>query len=257
MVVAQQAYRLRAVRVDLPSLILPLAGTKRVELGGQQSEIVAGQFLMIHHATCLQVENLPTGIGGDSYRAWAIALPWRVVELARTLLHAHASPEERRAALPFSTGSVTPLLPWLQHLLELLSASATPDAALLDHGLLGVALALARAGHGHFLHAGDPSLSARIRLLVAAAPEREWSSADFEARLHMSGATLRRRLAEENTSLRLLLREARLHHGLALLQTTRKPVKSVAQACGYRSVPSFTRNFVAHFGIEPSAVAHS
>lgn len=256
MVVARQAYRLSAVRVDLPLLLLPLAGIKRLELGAQRGEVVPGQFVMIHHATSLQVENLPPSIDGESYRAWAIALPWRVVELARSLLHAHAAPAERRAAVSFSTGPVTPLLPLLQHLLAVLSAPATPDAVLLEHALLGVALALARNGHGHFLHADDPSLSARIRLLIGAAPERDWSSADFEARLHVSGATLRRRLAEENTSLRLLLREARLHHGLALLQTTRKPVKSVAQACGYRSVPSFTRNFVAHFGIEPAAVAN-
>jgi AraC-like DNA-binding protein len=88
-------------------------------------------------------------------------------------------------------------------------------------------------------------------------PDREWTSADFEEALNVSGATLRRRLAEENTSLRLLLREARLHHGLVLLQTSRRPLKSVAYACGYRSVPSFTRNFVARFGIEPAAVAQA
>ena len=40
-----------------------------------------------------------------------------------------------------------------------------------------------------------------------------------------------------------------------LLQTGRKSLKSVAQACGYRSVPSFSRNFFARFGIDPSAVA--
>ncbi|MGE5622752.1 MAG: helix-turn-helix transcriptional regulator [Bacillota bacterium] len=256
MIVARQAYKLSAVRIDLPLLILPLAGTKRLELGPRREEIAPGQFLMIHHVTCLQVENLPPAGGGESYRAWVIALPWHVVELARTLLQAHAQTAARPGSDPFTIGDIRPLLPMLHNLLTTLGASGTPDTALLDHGLLGVALALARSGHGHFLHACDPSLSARIRLLIAADPAREWSSADFEERLHISGATLRRRLAEENTSLRMLLREARLHHGLSLLQTTRKPVKSVAQACGYRSVPSFTRNFVAHFGIAPSAVAN-
>lgn len=255
LVAAQQAYRLSAVYVDLPLLILPLAGIKRMELGARQAEALPGQFLMIHRAACLQVENLPAG--GESYRAWLVPLPWRVVELARTLLHAHASPAARGETIPFTTGAITPLLAMLEHLLAVLTAPGTLDSAILDHALLGVALALARSSHGHFLHACDPSLSARIRQLISAAPEREWSSADFEERLHVSGATLRRRLAEEETSLRALLREARLHHGLTLLQTTRKPVKSVAQACGYRSAPSFTRNFIAHFGIEPAAVANS
>lgn len=261
-VVAPSAYKLRALNVDQPALILPLAGTKRVELGATRAQVEPGAFLMIHQATNLQVENLPVADAGLPYRAWAIGFPWRVVELARALLlpHMPAAAGDGRN-LPISSGANTPVLPALQQLMEALTApgaldgDAGPDAALTDHALLGVLVALARNGHAQFLRASDPSLSARIRLLVAADPGREWTSADFEEALHVSGATLRRRLAEEETSLRELVREARLHHGLALLQCSRKPVKSIAMACGYRSVPSFTRNFIDRFGIEPSAVA--
>ena len=260
-VVAYRAYKLHAVGIDQPALIVPLAGTKRAELGATQATIEPGAFLMIHQVATLQIENLPPAQGGHPYRAWAIGFPWRVVELARSLLN-HHQPHmplagEAGGTIPFSSGPVAPLLPSLQQLLDVLTASAAPDAALVDHALLGVMIALASHGHGQFLRASDPSLGARIRLLVAAAPDREWTSADFEEALNVSGATLRRRLAEENTSLRLLLRDARLHHGLVLLQTSRRPLKSVAHACGYRSVPSFTRNFVARFGIEPAAVAQA
>ena len=250
---ARHAYRLRALNVDQPFMVLPLAGTKRIALGTQQSEIGPGQFVMLHRAVCLQVENLPAPAA--PYRAWVIAFPWRLVELARALLAAHLPPAQAVEAAPFSNGALDPLLPPLRNLLDSLTAAA-PDPALSDHALLGVLLALARCGHAQFLQASDPSLSARIRLLVAAAPARDWNSAEFEARLHMSGATLRRRLAEENTSLRQLLREARLQHGLGLLQSTRRPMKAVAQACGYRSVSSFTRNFAALFGVEPATVGH-
>jgi AraC-like DNA-binding protein len=130
-----------------------------------------------------------------------------------------------------------------------------PNAAQRDHALLGLLLALARAGHDQFLHAQDPSMAARIRLLVAATPARNWVSVDFEMALHVSGATLRRRLAQEDTSLRQVLRETRLQHGLGLLQSTRRPLKSIALACGYLSVASFSRGFVAQFGVEPSAVS--
>ncbi len=254
MTVAHHAYRLSSVNIDMPVLIVPLSGTKRLELGAYCSEGGPGKFLMVHQATHLQMENIP--LDGNAYRAWVIGFPWHVVELARALLRAHVSLTEHHGAAPFTEGALRPVLPALQHLLLLLTAPEMPDGAAVDHGLLGVMLALVRHGHGQFLHASDPSLSARIRLLVMAEPARAWNSADFEERLHMSGATLRRRLAEEHTSLRILLREARLHHGLALLQTTRKPVKSVALACGYRSAPSFTRNFIEHFGVEPSAVAN-
>ncbi|HEX7651058.1 MAG TPA: helix-turn-helix domain-containing protein [Noviherbaspirillum sp.] len=263
-IVAYRAYKLHAVGIDQPALIVPLSGTKGVEFGAAQATIEPGAFLMIHQVTTLQVENLPPTQGGHPYRAWAIGFPWRLVELARSLLNHHqlhlSIAGHAGGALPFSIGPLVPLLPSLQQLLDVLAASegsAAPDAALVDHALLGVMIALASNGHGQFLRASDPSLGARIRLLVAAAPERDWTSADFEDALNVSGATLRRRLAEENTSLRLLLREARLHHGLVLLQTSRKPLKSVAHACGYRSVPSFTRNFIDRFGIEPAAVAQS
>ena len=70
----------------------------------------------------------------------------------------------------------------------------------------------------------------------------------------MSGATLRRRLQEEGTSFRAVLLEARLHHALFLLQTTRRSLKAIAAACGYRSIASFNRVFTANFGVEPGAV---
>ena len=73
----------------------------------------------------------------------------------------------------------------------------------------------------------------------------------------MSGATLRRRLAQEKYSLRQILRETRLLHGLGLLQSSRRPLKSVALACGYQSVASFSRSFIAQFGVEPSAVSNA
>jgi AraC-like DNA-binding protein len=132
-----------------------------------------------------------------------------------------------------------------------------PNAVQRDHALLGLLLALARAGHDQFLHAQNPSLAARIRLLVAAAPARNWASGDFEFALHVSGATLRRRLAQEKTSLRQVLRETRLQHGLGLLQSSRRPLKSISLACGYLSVASFSRSFMARFGIEPSAVSNA
>jgi AraC-like DNA-binding protein len=255
-VVAHHAYRINALAIDQPALILPLAGTKRVELGTERGQIEPGAYLMIHQATRLEIENLPPAHCREPYRAWAIDFPWRIVELARTLLTTHMRPvADTCRTRAFTHGRIEPLLPALRQLLEVLGCVAAPDAVLVDHALLGVLIALARNGHGHFLRASDPSLSARIRLLVSSAPHREWTSADFEQALHVSGATLRRRLADENTSLRVLLLEARLHHGLVLLQTSRKPLKSVAHACGYRSVPSFTRNFIARFGIEPSAVA--
>jgi len=257
-ILAQRAYRLRAVQSDAPLLVVPMAGVKRLEVDGKQAEVACGQFVMLHQACRMEVENLPPPDTADAYRAWVVPFPWRVVALARTLMGAHSSsvPATAQAlAKPFSCGDLTPVLPGVRAYLTAMSPTGeVPNAAQRDHALLGLLLALARAGHDQFLNAQDPSLAARIRLLVAAAPERHWTSGDFELALHVSGATLRRRLAQEETSLRQILRETRLQHGLGLLQTSRRPLKSIALACGYLSVASFSRGFVAQFGVEPGAV---
>jgi AraC-like DNA-binding protein len=259
-ILAQRAYRLRAVQVDEPLLVVPLAGVKRVDVDGKQAEVAGGEFVMLHHACRIGVENLPPPGNTATYRAWVVSFPWRVVALARTLLGAHHTSTARAtaAAKAFSCGDLTPLLPGIRAYLEALApAGEVPNAAQRDHALLGLLLALARAGYDQFVYAQDPSVAARIRLLVAADPGRNWTSGDFEIALATSGATLRRRLAQEDTSLRAILRETRLQHGLGLLQTSRRPLKSVALACGYQSVASFSRGFVAQFGVEPSEVANA
>lgn len=246
--VALQSYRLHALDIDQPALVVPLAGTKILTEGQASAKLRPGRYLMIHRALRCTVENIPEH--GD-YRAWCIAFPWRVIDLARSLLSAHAPPPP--PGPNHTSGDLAALHAALRHLLAVLGAGADPGST--DHALLGVLLALHRQGDDQFRLAQDLSVAARIRLLVGGAPGRDWCSADFEERLHMSGATLRRRLAEEETSLRIVLRDARLHHALALLQTTRRPLRAIALACGYRSLPSFARQFEARFGVDPFAVA--
>lgn len=170
--------------------------------------------------------------------------------MARGLLH--GARQTQGAAV-----SVGKLPAVMEALLAYIGDADTTDTALRNYRLLGILLALSRAGHCQFLSAHDPSLSARIRLTVSADPAREWTSAHFEDEFCISGATLRRRLVAEATSLRALIQEARLHSALVQLQVTRKPVKAVAQDHGYRSIPSFRRNFAERFGIDPADVANS
>jgi AraC-like DNA-binding protein len=254
---ALQPYALRVVELDQPALIVPLRGRKVLHCGQDSLTVGAGHYLMLHRPGKVSVQNLTDG---DVYRAWCIPFPWRVVDMARTLLDAHTlAPPPGPAA---TTGALAPLQDDLRRLLALPKTDADAvadvvvDAAAEDHALLGLLLALARNGAAQFRRAQDPALAARIRLLVGADPARAWTSSDIEERLAMSGATLRRRLALEGTSLRTLLRDARLDHGLHLLQTTRRPLKAVAPACGYRSVPSFCRQFVERFGVDPATVAN-
>ena len=93
--------------------------------------------------------------------------------------------------------------------------------------------------------------------MVAQAPARGWQSADFEQALAMSGATLRRRLADEGTPLREAIAQSRLACALELLYTTRSPVETVAHRVGYQSVESFARRFRERYGLEATAIGNA
>lgn len=246
---AMQRYRVRSCAVDLPGLSVVLSGSKRIIAGGRTATAAPGRFVMLHRPGYFDVENVP---GPDGrYLGWFLTFPWRVIAAARVLLGDRPASQGQAV----STGALAPLAAELSDLLSVQSDPA-PDALRVEHRLLGVLVALARTGQDQFLRATDASFSSRIRALVAGAPVRPWSSRHFEDALHVSGATLRRKLAEEGTSLRALLREARLHFALAMLQTTRQPVKAVAAASGYRSLSAFRRNFEARFGVPASRVSN-
>lgn len=245
-ITAADGYRLRAVAFEGPTLLVVLSGRKRLGRPPAQTACAARRFVMVHAATTLDVENLPEA--GAPYRAWAIPFGWRLLGLARELLAADAPPSGPLV----STGVTASLEPALR---ELLALPAESSRAERDLRLLGILLTLARLGHSRFLDARDPSFVARLRALVAAEPARAWSSAFLERRLAVSGATLRRRLAAARTSLRDVVREVRLQHGLGLLQTTRLPIKSVAMASGYRSATSFSRSFAARYGVDATTVS--
>lgn len=288
LIVATRSYQLRAVSVDCPSLMVVLEGTKRIRWNGRTVACPAGTCVVLHGATMLDMENIPdTGAaspGQGRYRTWGLIFPWRVVELARALLLPHGrddegvscgpmvgdaqapaalpdlEPPERRPGLP--SGVPMHSTVGLEHLVEPLElllrggeveGDSSIAGAEADYRLLGVLLALVRLGHRGFLRA-DPILSTRVRGLVASDPGRAWQSHDIEAAFHMSGATLRRKLAAHGTSLREILRDVRLHHGLALLQTTRQPLEGVAYASGYGSVAGFSKAFRGRFGVEPAAL---
>jgi AraC-like DNA-binding protein len=245
-VVATRAYRIVAVQIPGPLLVVPLVGTKVAHRGERRIECPPGSALVVHDRVAMDVENLPDASG--SYTALVLPIPARVRASVYALFEGPlpSTADERITVCPRSA---------LQDALMVLLA-LPPEAGSLaeDHALAGLAVALVRAGHSRFLAPREPTLADRVRELASAAPAHPWSAADMERALHMSGATLRRRLAEEGTSFRRLLADVRLHHGLLLLQTTRKPLKGVAFESGYRSLASFREQFRARFGCEPSVV---
>jgi AraC-like DNA-binding protein len=97
----------------------------------------------------------------------------------------------------------------------------------------------------------------RDRLVAERARERlkrrPHSAASMAQELNLSVRTLYRQLHEEGTSLQALKDEARRDKALDLLRRTKKPIKQIAQAVGFRNQKSFARAFQSWTGSAPTA----
>jgi AraC-like DNA-binding protein len=244
---AVAVHTVRAATLDQPVLAIPLAGRKSMRADGDWLVADVGQALLLHRPAAVDLAHTPPADGG-SYLAIGLNFSPEVLSAARTLW----GRPTRAAGQALQAVELTPLL--------LPTLSAWADAALagrdmaLRHAATGVALQLCEMGCDGLLSQPEPSTGARIRAMVAAKPAREWRSEELELALGLSGATLRRRLAAEGTTLRQLIADARLAHALQLLYATRLPVKTVAQRVGYSSASSFVKRFGERYGMEPSRI---
>lgn len=244
---AKSSHTLSAVDMDTPLLALPVQGSKRVRQKGDWIEVAPGQLLLVPHPIAFDIENIPdprTGL----YIAIGISLEEHVLSAARHLV---------RNPVPVKSDGGLCCIPLRAHLDDFttwLDALRKGDLPRACHSVVGIVLSLYAQGHRTLLYPPEQPLSVRIRRMIDTHPTREWSSADIEAALGISGATLRRQLAAENLSLREIIGHSRLSHALTLLLTTNLPVKSVAGRSGYVSTSTFVKRFRERYGIEPSSV---
>lgn len=240
-----------AISVDIPQpqFAILLQGRKQARTAQQSLEFGPGDLFLITRRSRIDVVNIPDPHSG-LYLSAIVPLCPEVLTAARSLW-SDALPDAGNALARLSLAEHgAALLQWRQALQQ----GQYTEARL---ALAALVVAFCRSGHGSLLAAPEPGLGDRIRELVAAQPERDWQSRDFESHLGISGATLRRRLAGEQLSVRELVADARLAHAMQLLYTTRLPLKTVAARAGYRSLGSFNKRFAARYGLEPAAIGNS
>ncbi len=248
-ITARREHGASSVEIPQPQFAILLQGRKQVRTAQQSLEFAPGDLFLITRRCRIDVVNIPDPHSGV-YLSAIVPMCAEALTAARALWN-EPLPEagDALARLPLAEHGAT-LLQWRQ---------------ALEHGhytearlaLTSLAVAFCRRGHGSLLIPPEPSVGDRIRDLIAAQPERDWQSRDFEAQLGLSGATLRRRLASEHSSVRELITDARLAHAMSLLYTTRLPLKTVAARVGYRSLGSFNKRFAERYGLEPAAIGNS
>jgi AraC-like DNA-binding protein/quercetin dioxygenase-like cupin family protein len=248
-ITARCEHGVKSVDIERPTLALVLRGAKQVQAGAKAEALRAGDLLAMAPGARLDVVNRPDAADGR-YLTLAIPLCDEVLAAARLLWVGPLRP----GGMDFARLCGNTLLDELGALAD---AVAADDEARARLAVLNLLMQVARQGFSDLLLPRAPSLAAQVRQLVAQAPARDWRSADFELALAMSGATLRRRLAEEGTPLRELIVRARLACALDLLYTTRSPVKTIAHRVGYQSVESFARRFRERYGLDASAIGNA
>jgi AraC-like DNA-binding protein/mannose-6-phosphate isomerase-like protein (cupin superfamily) len=251
--------RTARVHMSQPWLVFVLEGRKRVdfERRGTTHVLAPGDALVLPAGSTLDLANMPDRTSG-TYRALAVEL----LGDAHALLRRHhpdlvgqASTWLGRAPRRVVAGTTS--LRALAHVCEtILDAEAHPR--VLHHRLEGLLLSLLvedQVPSAAVPRAQAASDVARaVRNVVREAPDAEWPAREVAARLGLSEATLRRRLAAQGTQLRSLLLDERLEVAALLLRDPRVSVGEAALRCGYASGSKFARQFRKRFGVLPSRV---
>lgn len=246
MVKARVEHGIRSVDILRTGLAVPLEGEKDVRCSDGEWVLRPGLLNVMCAGTRMDVVSRPDPATGR-YLTLLVPLCEEVLAAARLLwgtpvAGSAAGPMLRCVAVKDFSGEMEA---WSEALLR-------DDHAGARVALVSLVIGLARQGMTRLLFPPAETLAQRIRRHVMDAPDRDWQSRDLEALLGMSGATLRRHLAAEDTSLRELLIDVRMGIALNLLYGTQLPLKTVAARVGYRSPDGFVRAFRARYGLEPS-----
>lgn len=245
---ARLPHQVKSLQVERPMLGLVLHGEKRLSTSQQQLQLHSGDLFLITGSCQVDAFNAPDP-ASQRYLSITLTLCDEVLQAAR-ILWAQPVLADTSRLIGLPVVQVEPvLLAWCQALQQ-----GHYEQARV--ALVNLVIGLCRQGHHALLAPPPPRLADQVHQMVAAQPERRWLSSDVESALHLSGATLRRKLASEGTSLSQVLVDARMGRALELFYTTQLPIKSVAARVGYQSVASFARQFQARYDITPAQIGN-
>ena len=248
-ITARREHGARSVDVERPQLAILVQGRKQVRGAGISLDLAAGEILLMARRCALDVVNIPDPVSGV-YLTLVIPLCDEVVDATRLIW----GREPAAVGEPIASLALSDLAAELDSWLSAVESGRITEMRL---AMTAAMLRLCSLGYTGLLVPPAQTHTARIRALVRAEPARNWQSHDIEAAFGLSGATLRRRLADEKQTLREVIAHARLACALDLLYTTRWPIKTVAARVGYQSVSSFVERFVERYGLDPGSIGNA
>jgi len=242
----QQALEFKRLFIDQPILIVVEHGVKILRWQNGEYIIHAGEAIAIAGGQSVDFSNFVAADG--AYRA-----DWLVWDAALIAEHAARHPEQPviRSALPI----VQPPPEFGAAFRSALQAVENTDIPLeiARHRVAEMLVWIGLNG-GRFEHGVVLPLAVKVRRLIGQDLAKEWGAVAVSSALAMSEATLRRKLAEENTSFGEILIDTRMSFALTQLQSTAQPVTRIALNVGYQSPSNFSVRFRERFGFPPSSI---
>lgn len=250
--VARSRERITDIRIERTALIVVIDGTKEVTDARGTHLFPKGSAMLLPPGWRGTVVNDP-GEATGHYRALILEFPG---DMVRRLLSAHPTAQggTRQRPRDFRVTLTPALSAAVEHAAAGLAADSMLSPRVVEHRCMEVLLALLDDGVW-WLGPGMPGGTAdAVRQLVRAHPDRPWTAGSVAAEMGLSTGTLRRRLAEEDASVRRILTEERVAHARWLLESGGLSVQEAAEAVGYASRSHFARRVRAATGANPSGL---
>lgn len=227
------------VPIMKPLLIFVLSGEKQL---GKNAEIVCkrGNFVFLSNSPTIDMRNIPRA---GEYYAILIDYDYEDFDPFRN---------QHQRYKPYCLGEIEPVLD--KSLCQFIEWSLFAPKAIWKTRKQELLFLLSHLGYDIASLAVAPTISDQIHRMLSNNLMDDLSIELFCSQLAMSESTMRRRLKAEGTSLQAIKDQARLGHGLHLIQTSDAPIGLIAEQCGYLSQSRFTDRFKQRFGLTPSAL---
>lgn len=226
--VTRERERIAGGAFSRTSIVAIVEGAKELLTMGRHLRFNAGTVLVLPSGWCGDVVNDPDPKSGV-YRAIFIDFPDELVRRAASAFPPRLT--ETQLDVPLD-----PVLAAAIHHAGEGIASGTLPAALMEHRVMEVLMVLGLRGA---LPVQPETTAEAVRALVRWQPDRAWTADLIADALGTSNATLRRRLAQEGTSLRETLGAERALLADAMLNEDGLSMREAALASGYRSTRRF------------------
>jgi AraC-like DNA-binding protein len=243
----RQSERIARMRLEHPTIVVVLSGTKEVWHGDVVQTFAPGMPFLIPAGMELDVVNIP-----DERRGRYESICITVDEALRRTLRGSANVIQPSTVRDSSFGIdlTDELVEAFGHAASALS-DPTPAvaAAVARTRILEILLLMSAAPAAAMLTAVGPA--EQVEAVIYSDPARAWQVSEVAERLGVGASTLRRLLKGSERSFREILLAVRMDMAASLLGSSRYTVTQAAQAAGYASRSHFARRMRAAHGVSP------